>query len=385
MENYEINENNRTEEEIQIIKGDEIDIIALIKAIWNDRKTIIYTTIVVMIIGVMIALFSPVKYSASAVLLPQAEGGDMTSGSMGKLGALAGLAGIDMGGMLGGTVTTITPDLYPDILMSYPFLDELLKCSFYFEKESENIVLYDKLFADTISGFGSKVLKYTVRLPWTIKNAITKKSSNIKKSNITDNQNFGLIIMDENLFRVLGAVSEMIYVNVDKQSGLIRVGASMVKEQVAAAQLAQKVVDLLQKYIIDYKTKQVQENLEFIENRYSEIKIEFELKRKEFFDYRDSHRNPVTERTDIYFQELSDAYNLLTNLNISLAEQLEQAKIAVKKETPVFSVIEPVKVPFKKSSPQRMKIMVISLFLGGFLGLIGVFGKMLFGKIKKLW
>ena len=47
-----------------------------------------------------------------------------------------------------------------------------------------------------------------------------------------------------------------------------------------------------------------------------------------------------------------------------LATQLEQAKLQVNKDTPVFTVIEPVSVPFERSAPKRSLIVVIWTFLG---------------------
>jgi hypothetical protein len=334
-----------------------------------------------MIIGLMIAIFSPVKYSASAVLLLQSEDKSM---NMGGLGALAGLAGINIGAMMGGGSASINPDLYADIIVSYPFLNELLKTSLYFEKDASTITLFDKIYGDTISGFGTKILNYTIRLPWTLKDKLFKKTMLQNIENFV-NETSGLIIMDEDLDNVLKAVSEMISVEVDNATGLIKIDATMKKEPIAVAQLAQKVVDLLQDYIISYKTKQVQENLEFIEARYLEKKEEYESIRKEFFDYSDSHRNLVRERSDIRYQELSNAYDLSLQIYQSLTEQLEQARIAVKQETPVFSIIEPVKVPYQRSSPARVRIMIISTFLGGFLGFLAVFVKMIWKKIKKAW
>ncbi|WP_258861653.1 GNVR domain-containing protein [Marinilabilia salmonicolor] len=69
----------------------------------------------------------------------------------------------------------------------------------------------------------------------------------------------------------------------------------------------------------------------------------------------------------------------------SLAEQKEQAEIAVKKDTPAFSIIEPVKVPIEKSAPKRSMILVVSLFLGGFIGIGFIFAGMVWRKMKEVW
>ena len=382
MENIELNENN-IDDEIQVIKGDEIDLIALMKTIWNSRKTVIYTTTIVVVLGFMIAIFSPVKWGSEAVLLLQQEENSMPN--LGGLGALAGMAGINIGSFM--SSSGITTDLYQDIIYSYPFMSELLNCSFYFQKEGRNVKLYDKLYADTIPSFGERLVKYTIRLPWTIKQKTLKQN----KSHIgleideTDNENTKLIVMDFDLNRILESTSEIIKIAIDKETGLITVGAILKREPIATTQITNKMVDLLQKYIIDNQTKQVQENLQFIEVMYFEKKNEYENNRKALFEYQDAHRNMVLERSDIYFQELKDTYNLSMNIFQSLAEQYEQAKIAVRKQTPVFTIIEPAKVPFEKKSPKRTKIVILSGFLGVFLGIGVVFCKGFFDKIKNAW
>ena len=59
-----------------------------------------------------------------------------------------------------------------------------------------------------------------------------------------------------------------------------------------------------------------------------------------------------------------------SDLNISesivqqLASQVEQAKLQVNKDTPVFTTIKPVTVPFQRSAPKRSLIVIVFGFLG---------------------
>ena len=124
-------------------------------------------------------------------------------------------------------------------------------------------------------------------------------------------------------------------------------------EPLLSAQVAQSVVDLLQQYVINYKTEQVRQNLEFIEERYQEKKEEYEAAQKAFLEYKDRHRNMISERIDVEYQLLSDAYDVASTVYKGLAQQVEQSKIQVKEETPAFSIIEPVLIPLKKSSPNK--------------------------------
>ena len=361
-----------------IIKDDEIDLIALAHTIWDNRKTIYYSVAVAVVIGLMVAIFSPVKYQASATILPQAEG----KSDLGGLGGLASMAGINLGAMMGSS-SGIQPDLYPRVINSYPFLNELIHQPFNYEEEDEPISIYNKQVNDSIPGFGATVIKYTIRLPWTIKDALM---GNDKKflNGIAGQEAIDVTRLSEEETSVLQSMNNIVSVSVDDETGLVTIGAEM-GEPLLTAQVAKKTVELLQKYIIEYKTRQATENLEFIEARYKEKKIEFEKARAAFFEYRDRNRNIVEERTNIRYQELSDAYNLASQVYQNLAEQKEQAEIAVKKDTPAFSVIEPVKVPIEKSAPRRSMIMVISVFLGGFLGIGLIFGKMIWGKLKSAW
>jgi LPS O-antigen subunit length determinant protein (WzzB/FepE family) len=47
-----------------------------------------------------------------------------------------------------------------------------------------------------------------------------------------------------------------------------------------------------------------------------------------------------------------------------LASQVEQAKLQVNKDTPVFTTIKPVTIPFERSAPKRSLIVITFLFLG---------------------
>jgi uncharacterized protein involved in exopolysaccharide biosynthesis len=91
----------------------------------------------------------------------------------------------------------------------------------------------------------------------------------------------------------------------------------------------------------------------------------------------------ATARTEE--ERLSSQYNLIYSIYSELAKQLEQAKIQVKQDTPVFTIIEPISVPTKRSKPNRFLILFIWTFLGGLLGIGIVFGKGYMDPIKKTW
>ncbi|TRX71990.1 Wzz/FepE/Etk N-terminal domain-containing protein [Carboxylicivirga sp. M1479] len=361
-----------TNDNLQIIKDDEIDLIALVKTIWNGRKTIYYSIGVAVIIGLIIAFTSPVKYQAYSTLIPSEE----KKGGMGNLGALAGMAGINLGSMMGGT-SGIPAEVYPQVVNSYPFKKEMVHQKFHFEDYTEPISLYEYALADTIESLGSKVAKYTIRLPWTIKDALSGGNEDLK----TELPDYGVLQLSEEELRAMAAVEQVIVIEVDKKTGLINVSAE-VGEPVLVAQFVQKAVELLQNYVIRYKTKQAREHLEFIQKQYDQKKEIYEQSQGRLYAYKDKHRNMVSERVNLEFQRLSDDYDMSSTVFKGLAQQLEQAKIAVNEQTPAFTILEPAKVPIDKSGPKKKIILVVSVFLGGFVGLGVVFGKLVWSSVK---
>ncbi len=361
--------------EASIIQDDEIDLFALVKAIWAERKNIIYIVVVCLFIGLVYAFVSPAKYKASATLLPSAE---KKASNLGGLGALAGMAGINIGSMMGES-SGIPADIYPQVVKSYPFLNEFIHQKFNFEKYPQPISIYDYVLADTIASIGSTIKKYTIRLPWTLKDAISA-SDGVAIDTIR--KDYGVLYITKVETRALASVEKIFKIEVDKKTDLINISVE-VKEPVLAAQYVQKVVVLLQQYIIEYKTQQARENLDFVQQRFDEKKKEYEDAQTAFFDYKDNHRNIVSERVNLEFQSLNDTYDIASTVYKGLAQQLEQAKIAVKEETPVFTVLEPAKVPNEKSTPKKLIILLVSIFLGGFIGIGWLFGKIIWNNVKE--
>lgn len=359
---------------LPVLNGDRVDLIALMKNLWVGRRVILLTFGLFFLLGFLVAMVSPVKYRAGAVLLPQSE----DQRDLGQLGGLASMAGLDLAGMVGSS-SGIAPDLYPSIVSSYPFLKELLDTEFVFGEESERRTLYQEVAA---SQKGGALRRYTIRLPWTLKALIF--STEPPEVPVGAGEEREMIKITREELNVFNEVSGNLSVEVNAKTGLVAVAFSW-DEPYATAQVAQKVVELLQEYVVNYKTSQVRNNLMFVEARFEEKKKEFELAQQRLFEYQDAHRNRVSERISARAQELSDDYNLTRGIYQSLAQQLEQTRLSVKKETPAFSILEPVKIPVDKSEPRRSVIVAGFSFMGLVMGLLVWYFLLLFYRVRALW
>jgi len=344
-----------------IIKDDEIDLGALFRTIWNGRKTVYYSIGFCALVGLIVAIVSPVKYTASATLLPSSE--DNTA-SMGGLSSLAGLAGINIGSMLGNN-TNISPELYPQVIQSVPYLIDLMHVKLVWEDYPDSLSIYEKSKIDNEAGIGNVIYNYTLGLPWTIKNTILPCKKEVDFTSLGISSDF--YNLSEADYRLLKSLRRIVSLEVDNKTGLVTLAVTM-EEPLQTAQLAVAATKLLQKHVVDYKIQKAVDNLNFIQGRYNEAKLVYENTQQDFFEYKDLNRNIVSERVDPQYQHLSDAFDITSSVYKGLSQQLEQAKIAVKQATPVFKILEPVVVPIERSAPRRSLILIICCFLGSIFG-----------------
>ena len=354
---------------------DEIDLMALAKTIWNGRKTIFKAILIAGIIGVFIALVSPKEYTASTTMVPQTK----SSNKLGGLSSLAAMAGFNLDNM-GSGGETMSPMVYPQIVQSVPFQLELMEKKFTFSEVSQPVSLYEYYTNIAKPGVLATTIKYTVGLPGLLISSLKGDS----EKTIIGTEKGGPISLTKKQENVRKILDSKVILTVDAKQGYLTLTASF-PEALLSAQVADQARELLQKYITKFKIDKVADQLAFIEGRYTEKKKEFEKAQERLARFRDQNKNVTSAIFRTEEERLQSEYTIAMNVYNELAKQLEQAKIQVKEETPVFSVLEPAAVPQEKTKPKRSMILMIWLFLGGIAGTGWVFGKEYFVELKKKW
>ena len=171
-QNY--NYNNPQEEE------EGIDIMALLKGLWDGRKTIIIVTAVFMVLGLVAALTMKRTYNVSTVMVPQ-----MNSRSNSSLSSLASLAGIDLSSM-NSTGGDLSPLVYPQIVNSVPFRRELIYTPLHYQKADTAVSMYTYFKEYTKPTVMGTVVKYTIGLPGVIMKSRTWFSPPVKEKLTTN-------------------------------------------------------------------------------------------------------------------------------------------------------------------------------------------------------
>jgi uncharacterized protein involved in exopolysaccharide biosynthesis len=281
--------------------------------------------------------------------------------NIGGLGSLAGLAGINLDMGRNGA---LTPELYPEIAQSTSFLLKVIMEPVYFEKNDTTVssfIYFDKVYTP---GYIDNLLNYTVGLPSKVRSWFREKP--IISSN-EPNKNIIRLTSEED--RTIEKLLKRITISVDNKSGILTIKTEM-PDAYASAQLAENVVNLLTNEIINYKISKAQQNLEFIQERFDESKKRFELTQKELALFTDRNQNFRTSVAQTEMQRLQNDYNIAFEVYKGLATQLEQAKIKVKEDTPIFTILDAPQVPLFKSKPKKVIILITSIFFGAFIGVI---------------
>ncbi len=372
--------NNQNIEKNSIIKKDEVNLIDLAKTIWDGRKTIVKSTIIFMAIGLFVAVFSEPEYTAYTTMVPQTE--DSSSKLSGNLGGLAAMAGINLGNL--GTELSIPPNLYPKVVSSIPFQKELMQTHITISGHSGDLTLlnyYNEVYKPGVLGY---LKKYTVGLPGVIFDAIRGKAAsveNMPEENLSSNDFLQISTVEKELIQRL---RKQLFIEVNDKDGHVTI-TSVMPEAKAAAQLANRASNLLQQAITDFKIQKAKEKLSFVEEQYGEKKKKFEELQERLAMFRDRNRDVSTAIAQTELQRLQSEYSLVYNVYSELAKQLETQKMQVKENTPIFTIIEPVTIPYQKSAPKRLVIFIVWVLLGGVVGIGWVFGREFLFSVKDRW
>lgn len=349
-----------------IIKGDVINLMALALAFWKGRKTIFISLGLFLFLGLFIAIFSREEYTTTVKLMPE-------SNQSLSLGALSGLASqFGFGGLSAlPDGEGIPPEYYPAIVGSLPFMKELMSYELTTLETDEKTSLFQYLSEYRRSSVLSTVKRYTIRLPLTIFDAIKGD-----KQKIMEKEGMRPIIhFTEEEWKVFAILVKNISVTIDNKVGIVTLEVKMPGDYLVA-EVADRITEMLVEYVKDYKTEKTRNDLEFIEVQLNGAKKRFEKSQESLAKFRDQNHGQMTEMAQATVQRLQSDYDLSFKIYSAMAQKFEETHIMLQEQTPVVKVLEPAVVPEKKSAPRRSLIVIVSLVLGGLVGIGILYGKM---------
>jgi uncharacterized protein involved in exopolysaccharide biosynthesis len=344
-----------SEQEKKITTEDEIDLIEVFKKIWAKRMLIYKVVAVFFVLGLIIAFGTPKEYKAETTLLVETGGGSSMNGLLQQFG---GLAGINLGG--GQENDMLSPEIYPQIIQSTPFLIEIMAEKIHSSKTDSAITVFQYLSTLVKPSVIGVVMSYTIGLPGKVVGLFKKKEKPDYSLPLLNNEPLVVTKQQEG---IMGALNGRIKLKPDETNGTLVISTEM-PDPVASAELTNHVYKYLSKYLVEYKIQKVKTDLEFIAKQHTDAKQRYMEAQQRLAYYRDANRNVSLASSRTEEERLQNEYTLAFNVYNGLSQQLEQSKLKVQEKTPVLKVMDPVKVPLDKSKPKRSLTIVAFLLIG---------------------
>lgn len=338
-----------------VAMGQEIRLADLGRNLWNQRRFFLKLVGLAIVVGLIVAFGIPKEYTTRVKLAPEMED---ASKRMANLGGLAAIAGINLSAASG--PDALSPDLYPDVVQSTPFLLELFPVEVSYKNGSAPVTLFEYMHAHQKTSWWSRVLKLPFRALGAIRRLFSEKQ--------TGSGSLDPFRLTEAEETVLQALQSRISVAVDKTTFVISIYAEM-QDPVVSAEVARVVVQRLQDHITAYRTRKAKHDLAFTQKVFREAQAAYFKAQAAYAAFEDANRNLISASYRTEQERLKNEMTLAFNVYNTLAQKQEQDKLRVQEQTPVYTVIEPATVPLRASSPKKALVLIGFLFLAFFGGI----------------
>jgi uncharacterized protein involved in exopolysaccharide biosynthesis len=320
------------------------------------------------LLGVTYALLAPKEFTSEARVVREAQ---TESGSLpGGVEALGGLAGGAISGILGGTSSGLTPEAFPEVLQSREVKLAVARDTFRFPDTESPMTFVE--YVNRSPGPLDIILKYTVGLPWTLKEALNDETPVITASVETTNNEESSLTEDED--EALKVISDMVSSFVDEETGLMTISTTASGPKVAA-NLTQSFIWHLKTRVREIRTGKVRERLKFVRQRFREANQELEKAENQLAQFLERNQNPTTASLQFRRDRLRRQVSFKEQLYSDLQGQLTQTQLDLQRQQPVVTVVEKPEPPIEPSAPNRILIVLMSFIIGTFVGTMIAFGR----------
>lgn len=339
---------------------------------FSKRKLLIKFTLIFFILGVIVAFITPKSYNSSVIIIPQVSGNSSTTKKYSKIAALVGFnLGSD-------APSSIYPNIYPLVLGSKSFQRELLKTPISIKNQEGQISLATYLKDIKKPSLIDGVKKYTIGLPALLlsklESTVSYEGSQILDStivSISSEERKQMLFLDDN-----------VKISYDEVEGVVEI-IGIMPEAIASAQITQAAYKLLQRYIIDYSIEKTINQLDYLIKRLDDTEEVFYQKRTELSNFEERNRNVNSAYVSNKRDQLKFEFDLVYSLYSNLSNEYEVTNLQVKKDTPIFTIVKPVVVPRKETSPNKIAIILGFVIFGLFAGMAIVFCKLSMRYLKR--
>jgi uncharacterized protein involved in exopolysaccharide biosynthesis len=290
-----------------------------LKNLWALRKKYISFNVIVLILAIAYLIFLTDPYFDSSITILPEYGGKESS--LGQLGGLAALAGVSIG-------SGSPSEVYNNLITSESVLGPVIYSKYKTEKfsDSVNLIQYLKIKPDK-----------SLPLDLQQRDKFIKVFKELTKVRLTS--------------------------DVDKMTKILTVSVQMPEAQLSA-DVVNKVAGSLDNYIRTKRKSYASEQRQYIEQRLIQVKDSLNYAENKLMYFKEQNR-VVIQSPALMLQQgrLSRNTEIMNAVYLELSKQIELAKIAEVKDTPVLNIKELAESPIVKTGPKRFNTLIMIMFL----------------------
>ena len=321
----------------------EIDLRKILNMILKFKKLFIINVSVAFAVSAFLILCVPRYYSCDVKLAPE-----LTTPSVGGLGALASSFGLNMSNMM--NQDAIFPELYPDLMESVDFQTSMFPVKIKTSKGNLEMTYFDYIKDHQKTAWWEQLVNI-------IKSVFKKKET----ENGIPGDKINPFRMTKTQSDVAKIIKTKIKCGVDKKTNVITISVED-QDPLVCATIADSAKVKLQQFIIKYRTNKARIDLDYTKKLYVEAKSQYERARQVYAAYSDANQELVLESFKAKQEDLENEMQLQYNNYQQISQQLQLARAKLQERTPAFTTLQSASVPLKPTGPKRMVFVLFCMF-----------------------
>ena len=328
----------------------KIDFSEVWKKLCSKKVLFIKVWIVTLILSCIWIFPQPRYYKCEISIAPESSS---SSGGMGALGSIASNFGFNLGDIKNSDA--IYPQLYPEVLKSTKFLVELFDIQI---QTSDGEVKTD-YYTYLVKHQKQNIWDYPKNFVIGIIAKLTEKDDTLagKKGG----KRFDPFRLSKKDSKILEGMANKFSTTYSKKTDVVSLTVED-QDPLVCALMADSIMNRLQAYITEYRTKKARIDYEHYKNLTAQAKLNYEQARQRYASFADSNEDVVLKSVKSREEDLENDMQLKYNIYTAMNTRLEMAMAKVQESTPAFTTLSNATVPVKPAGPKRVLFIIAMLF-----------------------
>jgi len=341
--------------------------ITIIERILKKKFLFLKVFLITFIVSCIIIMPVPRYYTSSVSLAPEID----FLGANNPLSSIASSFGFNMNSS--STGDAIFPELYPEVISSYNFIDKLIRIPVQTNDGTIKTTYYNYLDKHQKKNVLTAPFYKMVNF---IKDLFKEKKT---KGNTKTVDVFRLTKEQKDIF---SKIHDNITCTNDPKTSLILIS---VKDQdpLIAATIADSVRQKLQDFITEYRTNKARIDVAHYKELAAEAKRGYEHARQRYGSFSDANADVVLQSYRLKENDLENDMQLRYNNYTMMQNQLQLSQAKLQEKTPAFTVVQSATVALKPAGPKRMIFVAIMLILSAIVTTIYINKDLLVQRFKE--